>query len=98
MEEDLDAEPPGRDGEGVGEDEVRVSPEGLAEGGVRVERRAAEGGGEGPGRALRRGDVAERRGRPPREEIEVREGDDEEDERGDGRREEALHRKTGSFL
>ena len=98
VEEDLDAEPPGRDGKGIGEDEVRVAPEGLPEGGVRVERRAAEGRREGPGGTLRRGDIAERRCRPTREKIEVREGDDEEDQRGDGRREEALHRKTGSFL
>jgi hypothetical protein len=65
---------------------------------VRIERSASERGREGPGRALRRGDVPERRGRPPREEIQVGEADDEEDERGDGCREEALHRKTGSFL
>ncbi|MBK9375547.1 MAG: hypothetical protein IPN03_17950 [Holophagales bacterium] len=97
MKQDLDAEPPGRHGEGVGQDEVRVGPEGLTEGGVRVERSAVERSGQGAGRALRRGDVAERGGRAPREEVEVRDGDGDEDERGEGGREKTLHRKIGSL-
>ena len=97
MEEELDPEPPWRGREGVGEDEVRVAVERLPEGGARVQGRRAERGRERPGGALRRREVAEGRGRAAGEEVDVRERDDEEDERGDGRREETPHRKIGSF-
>ena len=54
-------------------------------------------GGQGARGPLRRREVAEGGGRAPREEVDVRESDDEEDEGGDGRREELSHRKIGSF-
>jgi hypothetical protein len=85
VEQEVDAEPAGGDGERIGEDEVRVPAPGLAERGVRVQRGVAERGGEGAGGALGRREVPERGRRAPREEIEVREADGEEDERGDGR-------------
>ena len=49
------------------------------------------------GGTLRRREVAERRRRASGEEVGVRERDDDEDEHGDGRREETPHRKTGSL-
>ena len=95
VKQEVDAEPAGGDGERVGEDEVRVPAPGLAEGGVRVQRGVAERGGEGAGGALGRREVAERRGRAPREEVEVREADGEEDERGDGRGQDRLTGRSG---
>ncbi len=102
VEEKLDAEPPGRGRERVGEDEVRVPVVRLPEGRRRVELRGAERRREGAGGTLSRADVAVRgRGRA-RQEVAVRQercGGEEERRRVSGPRREAprAHAKRGSF-
>ena len=102
MEEELDAEPPGRRRERIREDEVRVAAVRLAEGCGGIQPCGPERRREGADGTLRRSDVAVRGRRGAGEEVAV---GDERRRRDDDRREERRragepgrsHRKSGSF-